>query len=86
MTTAEKIKAVGQAYADWRIAECKFKEWWNPDRRLSEDPPKGAESAQKCVAFSRRFKEVFGVLPPNGFGQMTLRQMARIAEESEESK
>ena len=86
MTTAEKIKAVGQAYADWRIAECKFKEWWNPDRRLSEDQPKGAESTKKCVAFSRLFKEVFGVLPPNGFGQMTLRQMTRIAEGSEVRK
>ena len=80
MTTEEKIKDCGKAYAEWRIAECKFKEWWNPSRRLCEDPPEGAESAKMCVAFSRRFKEVFGVVPPNGFGQMTLRQMARIAE------
>ena len=86
MTTEEKINAVMQAYADWRRAECNFKKWWNPDRRLSEDPPKGAESAKMCVAFSRRFKEVFGVVPPNGFGQMTLRQMAQIAEESEVQK
>ena len=80
MTTAEKIKACGKAYADWRIAECKFREWWNPSRRLCENPPKGAESAKMCVAFSRRFKEVFGVVPPNGFGSMPLRRMARIAE------
>ena len=86
MTTEEKINAVMQSYADWRRAECMFKAWWNPSRRLSEDPPKGADSAKKCVAFSRRFKEVFGVVPPNGFGQMTLSQMARIAEGSEESK
>ena len=86
MTTNDKIKSVGQAYADWRLAECKFKEWWNPDLRLSENPPNGAESAKKCVAFSRRFKEVFGVAPPNGFGQMTLRQMTRIAEGSEVRK
>ena len=86
MTTEEKIKACGKAYADWRIAECKFREWWNPSRRLSEDPPKGAESAKKCVAFSRRFKEVFGRFPPNGFGSMTLRQMARKVEEGEVKK
>ena len=83
MSIEEKIKACGKEYAEWRIAECKFKEWWNPSRRLSEDPPKGAESAKKCVAFSRRFKEVFGVVPPNGFGSMTLRRMARAAEEKE---
>ena len=86
MTIEEKIKACGKAYADWRIAECKFKEWWNPSRRLCEDPPKGAESAKKCVAFARRFKEVFGKHAPNGFGSMTLRQMARKAEESEVKK
>lgn len=64
-----------RAYDDWQKAKAKFAKWWNPDRRLSERPPAGADEAQKAVAFSDIFLKEVGRRPPNGYGEMTLEQM-----------
>lgn len=64
-----------RAYDDWQKAKAKFAKWWNPDRRLSERPPAGADEAQKAVAFSNLFLKEVGRRPPNGYGDMTLEQM-----------
>ena len=64
-----------RAYDDWQKAKAKFAKWWNPDRRLSERPPAGADEAKKAVAFSNLFLKEVGRRPPNGYGKMTLEQM-----------
>lgn len=72
---AEITPELRKAYDEWKKAEAKFAKWWNPDRRLSERPPKGADSAKKGLDFSAVFKRVMGKLPPNRYGSMSLEQM-----------
>lgn len=72
---AEPSAQLKKAYDEWKKAEEKFKKWWNPDRRLSERPPAGADGAKKAVEFSELFFRETGRRPPNGYGNMTLEQM-----------
>ena len=72
---ASASPALRKAYDEWKKAEEKFKKWWNPDRRLSERPPAGADSASRATAFSNLFLKEIGRRPPNGYGNMTLEQM-----------
>jgi hypothetical protein len=72
---AEPSAQLKKAYDEWKKAEEKFKKWWNPDRRLSERTPAGADGAKKAVEFSDLFFRETGRRPPNGYGNMTLEQM-----------
>lgn len=64
-----------RAYDEWQKAKAKLKKWWNPSRRLSERPPKGADEAQKAADFAMLFRRLMGRPTPNGYGNMTLEQM-----------
>lgn len=72
---AEITPELRKAYDEWQKAKAKFDKWWNPDRRLSERPPKDADEAKKGLEFAAVFKKVTGKLTPNGYGKMTLEQM-----------
>jgi preprotein translocase subunit YajC len=72
---AEITPELRRAYDEWQKAKAKFDKWWNPDRRLSERPPKDADEAKKGLEFAAVFKKVTGKLTPNGYGSMTLEQM-----------
>lgn len=72
---AEIAPELRKAYDEWQKAKAKFDKWWNPNRRLSENPPKGADATRKQLDFAAVFKKVTGKLTPNGYGSMTLEQM-----------
>ena len=72
---AEITPELKKAYDEWMKAKAKFDKWWNPNRRLSENPPKGADATRKQLDFAAVFKKVTGKLAPNGYGSMTLEQM-----------
>lgn len=72
---AEITPELKKAYDEWQKAKAKFDKWWNPNRRLSENPPKGADATRKQLDFAAVFKKVTGKLTPNGYGSMTLEQM-----------
>lgn len=72
---AEITPELRKAYDEWQKAKAKFDTWWNPNRRLSENPPKGADATRKQLDFAAVFKKVTGKLTPNGYGSMTLEQM-----------
>lgn len=72
---AEITPELRRAYDEWQKAKAKFDKWWNPDRRLSERPPKSADATKKGLEFAAVFKKVTGKLTPNGYGSMTLEQM-----------
>ena len=72
---AEITPELKKAYDEWMKAKAKFDKWWNPNRRLSENPPKGADATRKQLDFAAVFKKVTGKLTPNGYGKMTLEQM-----------
>ena len=72
---AEITPELRRAYDEWQKAKAKFDKWWNPDRRLSERPPKSADATKKGLEFAAVFKKVTGKLTPNGYGSMSLEQM-----------
>lgn len=72
---AEITPELRRAYDEWQKAKAKFNKWWNPDRRLSERPPKDADETKKSLEFAAVFKKVTGKLTPSGYGSMTLEQM-----------
>jgi preprotein translocase subunit YajC len=75
IANAEITPELKKAYDEWQKAKAKFDKWWNPNRRLSERPPKGADYSKYGMAFSDLFFKEYKRRPPNGYGSMTLEQM-----------